>query len=58
MYQHKAADTVGYRRQRAKTAGYMLCLITMAIGFAGWYLWKWYALPISIVIAIILDRLY
>jgi len=58
MYQHKAAGTVGYRRQRAKTTGYMLCLITMAIGFAGWYLWKWYALLITIVIAIILDSLY
>ena len=58
MYQHKAPETVGYRSQRAKTTGYMLCLITMAIGFAGWYLWKWYALLISIVIAILLDSLY
>lgn len=58
MYQHKAAETVEYRRQRAKTAGYMLCLITMAIGFAGWYLWKWYALLISIVIAVLLNILY
>ena len=58
MYQHKVAETVGYRRQRAKTTGYMLCLITMGIGFAGWYLWKWYALLISIVIAILLDGLY
>jgi hypothetical protein len=58
MYQHKAAETVDYRRQKAKTAGYMLCLVTMAIGFAAWYLWKWYALPISIVIAFILDTLY
>jgi hypothetical protein len=58
MYQHKAAEIVKYRRQKAKTAGYMLCLITMAIGFAGCYLWKWYALPISIVIAVLLDTLY
>ena len=58
MYQHKVAETVGYRRQRAKTTGYMLCLITMGIGFAGWYLWKWYALPISIVIAVLLGSLY
>jgi hypothetical protein len=54
MHQHKAAETVGYRRKRIKTAGYILCLITMAIGFVGWYLWKWYALPISIVIAVVL----
>ena len=58
MYQHKAAEIVGYRRQRAKTTGYMLCLISMAIGFSGWYLWKWYALPISIVIAVLLNILY
>ena len=58
MYQHKAAETVGYRRQRAKSTGYMLGLITMAIGFAGWYLWKWHALLISIIIAILLDSLY
>jgi len=58
MYQHKAAETVGYRRQKAKTTGYMLCLITMAIAFAGWYLWKWYALPILIVIAALLSSLY
>ena len=58
MYQHKAPETVGYRSQRAKTTGYMLCLITMAIGFAGWYLWKWYALPISIVIAVLFGSLY
>jgi hypothetical protein len=58
MYQHKAAETVGYRRQRAKTTGYMLCLITMAIAFAGWYLWKWHALPISIAIAALLSSLY
>jgi hypothetical protein len=58
MYQHKAAGTVGYKRQRAKTTGYMLCLITMAVGFAGWYLWKWYALLISIVIAVLLDSVY
>lgn len=58
MYQHKAAETVGYRRQRDKTTGYMLCLFTMAIGFAGWYLWKWYALLITIVIAILLDSFY
>jgi hypothetical protein len=30
----------------------------MAIGFAGWYLWKWYALPISIAIAVPLCSLY
>ena len=58
MYQHKAVETVEYRRQRAKTTGYMLCLIPMAIGFAGWYLWKWYALPISIVIAVLFESLY
>ena len=58
MYQHKAAETVGYRRQKAKTTGYMLCLVAMAIGIAAWYLWKWYALPISIVIAFILNTLY
>lgn len=58
MYQRKASETVGYRRQRAKKTGYMLCLIAMAIGFAGWYLWKWYALLISIVISILLDSLY
>jgi len=58
MYQHKAAGTVEYRRQRAKIAGYMLVLITMTIGFAGWYLWKWYALPISIVIAVLFNILY
>ena len=58
MYQHKAAETVEYIWQRAKTTGYMLCLITMAIGFAGWYLWKWYALPISIVIAVLFESLY
>lgn len=58
MYQHKAAETVGYRRQRANTAGYMLCLITMAIGLAGWHLWRWYALLISIVIAVLLGSLY
>jgi hypothetical protein len=58
MFQHKSAETVDYRRQKAKTVGYMLCLVTMAIGFAGWYLWKWYALPISIVIAVILDASY
>lgn len=58
MYQHKAAETVGYRRQITKSAKYMLCLITMAIGFAGSYLWNWYALPISIVIAALLGSLY
>jgi hypothetical protein len=47
-----------YRRQRTKTTGYMLYLITVAIGFAGWYLWKWYALPISIVIAVLFSSLY
>jgi hypothetical protein len=30
----------------------------MAIGFAGWYLWKWYALPIIIVIALLFGSLY
>jgi len=58
MYQHKAAGTVEYRRQRTKIAGYMLVLITMTIGFAGWYLWKWYALPISIVVAVLFNILY
>ena len=58
MYQQKAAGTVEYRRHRAKIAGYMLVLITMTIGFAGWYLWKWYALPISIVIAVLFNILY
>jgi len=58
MYQHKAAEAIGYRRQRTKTTVYMLCLITMAIAFAGWYLWKWYALPISIIIAVLLSSLY
>jgi len=58
MYQHKAAETFGYRRQRAKTTGYLLCLITMLIGFAGWYLWKWYASLISIVIVALLSSLY
>jgi len=30
----------------------------MTIAFAGWYLWKWYALPISIVITVLLSSLY
>ncbi len=58
MHPRNAAETVGDSRQRAKTIGYMLLLITLAIGFAGWYLWKWYALPISIVIAVLLGSLY
>ena len=58
MHQHKAAETDGYRRERTKTTGYLLCLITMAIGLAGWHLWRWYALLISIVIAFLLGSLY
>jgi len=58
MYQHKTAETVVYRRQRTKTEGYMLSLITMAIGFVGWYLWKWHALLILIIIAILLNGLH
>jgi hypothetical protein len=58
MYQYNAAEAVGNRRQRTKATGYMLCLIPIAIGFVGWYLWKWYALPISIVIAVLFGSLY
>jgi hypothetical protein len=58
MHRQKAAEIIGYRRHRLKTIGYMLWLITLAIGLAGWYLWKWYALPITIVIAVILGSLY
>ena len=47
-----------YTRQITKTTGYLIYLITMAIGFAGWYLWKWYALPISIVVALLFSSFY
>ena len=58
MHRQKAWEAVAYSRQRAKTIGYLLWLTTPTIGFAGWYLWKWYALPISIVIAVLLSSLY
>ena len=57
MYRHKAGETAGYR-EWDKTIGYLLWLITIIIGFAGWHLWKWYALPISIGIAALLSNLY
>jgi hypothetical protein len=48
----------GYSRERDKTIGYLLWLITLVIGLAGWYLWKWYALPTAIVIAALLSICY
>jgi hypothetical protein len=58
MYRQKAGETAGYSRGRDKTTGYLLWLITFVTGFAGWYLWKWYALPIAIVIAALLSSFY
>ena len=58
MYRHKADETAGYIREWDKTIGYLLWLITIVIGLAGWHLWKWYALPISIGIAVLLSNLY
>jgi len=58
MYRHKAVETAGYNREWDKTIGYLLWLVTLVIGFAGWHLWEWYALPISIGIAVLLSNLY
>ncbi|MEE9465269.1 MAG: hypothetical protein V3W14_06850 [Candidatus Neomarinimicrobiota bacterium] len=58
MQRQKAAEIIGYSRRRAKAIGCMIWPITLIIGFAGWYLWKWYALPISLVVAALFGSIY
>ena len=58
MHRQKAAEIIGYSRRRAKAIGCMIWPIMLVIGFAGWYLWKWYALPISLVFAVLFGSIY
>ena len=58
MHRQKVAEIIGYSRRRAKAIGCMIWPIMLIIGFAGWYLWKWYALPISLVVATLFGSLY
>lgn len=58
MQRQKAAEIIGYSRRRARAIGFMIWPIMLVIGFAGWYLWKWYALPISLVGAALFGSFY
>ena len=58
MHRQKAAEFIGYSRRRGKAIGCMIWPIMLVIGFAGWYLWKWYTLPISLVVAALFGSLY
>jgi len=58
VHRQKAAEIIGYSRRRAKTIGCMIWPIMLIIGSAGWYLWKWYILLISLVFAVLFGSIY
>lgn len=45
-------------RKKAKKIGYILWIVTIAIGIFGCIFWKWYALLISFGIALIFGSIY
>jgi hypothetical protein len=58
MNRQKAAEIVGYRRQRAKTIGCFFWIIMPVLGIGGWIYWKWYAFPIVLVAGYIFGSIY
>ena len=53
MQRKKAVEIIGYSRQRAKTNGYMILVAVILLGIIGMIFWKWYALIIALVAALI-----
>ncbi len=58
MQRQKAAELIGYSRQRAKAMGYMIWPVTLGIGLISWYLWEWYSFIIAIVAAYFIGSFY
>lgn len=58
MQRKKAVELIGYSRMRAKTIGYIIWVIILIVGVLGWILWKWYSLPLAIILGLIFGSLY
>jgi hypothetical protein len=58
MQRKKAVEIVGYSRMRAKAIGIMIWAVLLPVGVMGWILWKWYFLPIAILIGFVIGSIY
>jgi len=58
MNEQKAAEIIGYSRQRAKSIGYIIWLVMIVIGILGIYFWNWIAIVITFIIGYLSSSIY
>ena len=55
---NKASQKIRQEREKAKRIGYLIYVAILIIGILGWIFWKWYAMLIAFVLALILSSIY